>query len=352
MPSDKLVEMPFLRNIGFVMTYRCQIACPHCIIKAGPDRREEILLGEAFDWIEQIVGYRRGFIKMLSLTGGEPFYNIKKLKKISTFGESHGLIISAVTNAFWASSPEKAVKILRELPSIKLLAISTDVYHQESIPFAQVKNAVLAARKCGIPFNIHVCTENAESKEYLNILKELQEIAEKDTIITVTTFPVGRAMEKMSIFKYKKSKEPPISACSSGSTPIVFPDGRVIACIGPVIDLHSPHPLVLGNLRKKSLHQILDNAELNPILHAIRIWGPKKLISMLKDAGFNQYLPESYIKDSVCNACYNLMSNTKIVEFLALLANDSEFKRKIAYARVYYLKETEMTELYQLAAGN
>lgn len=349
---DELLEMPFLRNIGFIMTYKCQVACPHCIIEAGPHRKEEMLLSDAFNWIRQIANYRNGYIKVLSLTGGEPFYNIDNLKKISTFGENCGLLISVVTNAFWASTQEEAVRILRELPAIKMLAISTDVYHQESIPFERVKNAILAAKECDIPYNIHVCTEYEDDKEYKEILKRLQEITETDTINTAITFPAGRALKKVSGLKYRTSEEPPISACSAGSSPIVFPDGRVIACIGPVIDLPSSHPLILGNLRKNSLHEILDNAELNPILHAIRIWGPQKLISIIKEAGLNQYLPERYIKDSVCNACYNLMSNSKIVEFLTQLAKDFEFKRKVAYARVYYLKETKMAELYQLAASN
>jgi hypothetical protein len=39
------------------------------------------------------------------------------------------------------------------------------------------------------------------------------------------------------------------------------------------------------------------------------------------------------------------MSNGEIVEFLFQLAEDYEFKRKVAYARVYYLKETKMVEL-------
>ena len=345
MSPDELLEMPFLRNIGFIMTYKCQVACPHCIIEAGPHRKEEMLLSDAFNWIQQIANYREGYIKVLSLTGGEPFYNIDHLKKIATFGENSGLLVSVVTNAFWASTQEEAVRILRELPAIKMFAISTDVYHQASIPFERVKNAILAAKECDVPYNIAVCTENEDDLEYKEVMKKLQDVTEMEAINTAVTFPAGRALKKISMLKYQTSEEPPISACSAGSSPIVFPDGRVIACIGPVIDLQSPHPLILGDLRKNSLQEILDQAELNSILHAIRIWGPRKLISIIKESGLSQALPQKYIKNSVCNACYNLMSNGKIVEFLLQLAEDYEFKRKVAYARVYYLKETKMVEL-------
>lgn len=340
--------MPFLRNIGLILTYKCQVACPHCIIEAGPHRTEEMRLSDALNWIKQIAEYRNGYIKVLSLTGGEPFYNINNLKQIATFGENCGLLVSAVTNAFWATTKEEAVKVLRKLPAIKMLAISADAYHQESIPFERVKNAIMAAQECNLPYNIAVCTENEEDEEYKEILKKLREITEMETINTAVTFPAGRALKKLKDLKYRMSNEPPISACSAGSSPIIFPDGRVIACIGPVIDISSAHPLILGNLRVNYLKEILDGAELNPILHAIRIWGPKRLISIIKEAGLNQYLPEKYIKDSVCNACYNLMSNDKIIDFLTQLAEDFEFKRKVAYARVYYLKEIKMAELCQL----
>lgn len=342
--DEKLLEMPFLRNVGLIITYKCQVTCPHCIIEAGPHRKEEISLNNAFEWIRQIAEYRNGYIKVLSLTGGEPFYNIKKLKRIASFGEACGLIVSVVTNAFWASSQEKAVNILKDLSAIKMLAISTDVYHQKYIPFERVKNAIIAAKECGIPYHIAVCTENEDDEEYRKILEELQKITEIEAIKTAITFPAGRALKELGL-KYYITEEPPISACSAGSSPIIFPDGRIIACIGPVIKLTSPHPLLLGSLRKNTLHEILDNAELNSILHAIRIWGPRKLISLIKESGLSHYLPERYIKDSVCNACYNLMSNEKIVNFLTELANDHEFKRKVAYARVYYLKETKMVEL-------
>ena len=101
----------------------------------------------------------------------------------------------------------------------------------------------------------------------------------------------------------------------------------------------------MGNLRENSLHEILDNAELNAILHTIRIWGPRKLISLIEERGLIEYLPDRYIKDSVCNACYSLMSNVNIVNFLKQLAEDLEFIQKVAYARVYYLNETKMLEL-------
>jgi MoaA/NifB/PqqE/SkfB family radical SAM enzyme len=342
--NDEFSDMPFLSNIGLVMTYKCQVACPHCLIEAGPHRKEEISFNDASKWIREIADYRNGYIRFLSLTGGEPLFNRTLLKKIAAHGEACGLIVTAVTNAFWASTRERAIKVLRSFPEIKLFAFSTDVYHQESIPFEKIKNAVAAAKGCKIPYYIAVCTENEDDEGYKGILDKLHDITGADTIKPVITFPFGRAAERLGMSKYQTSKEPPRSACLASSYPMIFPDGRVVACIGPLVTLKSDYPLLLGNLRERPLHEILDDAETNPILHAIRIWGPGKLISTIKDSGLSLNLPKEYIKNSVCYACYTIMSDPEIVKFLGQLAKDIEFRRKVAYGRVYYLKETGMVK--------
>ncbi|HDQ05210.1 MAG TPA: hypothetical protein ENN36_00615 [Candidatus Bathyarchaeota archaeon] len=225
-----------------------------------------------------------------------------------------------------------------------MMAISSDAYHQKCIPFERVKNAVNAAKTLGIPFQIGVCTENLDDEDYKKIVHKLEEITEPDNIKTAITFPVGRAL-KIKNPKYVSSTEPPASACSAGSSPIIFPNGNIIGCIGPVINIKTDHPLLLGNLQLNSLKEILDNSETNPIYHAIRIWGPRKLVTLANDAGLAKFLPEKYVKDSVCHACYSLVSNRRIRTFLQSLARDPEFRRKVAYARLYYLRESRMFEL-------
>jgi organic radical activating enzyme len=338
-------EMPFLRNVGFVMTYRCQVACPHCIIRAGPHRKERMRLADALKWIEQVAAYRGGYIKGLSLTGGEPFFDMALLRRISARAAETGLIVSAVTNAFWASTAKEAVAALRSVPAISMLAISTDVYHQQAISFERVKNAILAARELEIPYNIAVCTEDTGDPEYKRILADLDTVTEPETVVTAITFPAGRALDEIAELKYRMTDTPPVSACAAGSSPIVFPSGKVLACIGPVIDLPTEHPLFLGNLRDSTLETILDAAECNSILHAIRVWGPKKLIGLASAAGLSRHLPGRYVEGGMCHACYSLMASPQITEFLRVLSQDVEFVEKVAYARAYYLKETQMVSL-------
>lgn len=346
--NDDVSEIPFLRNIGLMLTYKCSVACPHCIVDAGPHRKEEMHLKNALNWINQAHAYRDGYIKGLALTGGEAFFNIEHLQSISAQGEKLGFVVSVVTNAFWASSKNIAVNILSTLPAIQLISISTDEYHQKAIPFDNIRNAVWAAKELGLLYNIAVCTDNKENLKYREIMKYLLEITEPDKIRTTITLPVGRGRKKSETFKYKMSSEPTLSACTMVSSPIIFPDGKVIACIGPVIKLPPPHHLFLGNLHDNSLSEILDNAEINPILHAIRIWGPQKIVSLLKEQGLDKLLPKEYITDCICDICYKLFSNDRMNDVLNMLSDDERFKQKVAYARVYYLKETRMVEMCQL----
>jgi hypothetical protein len=72
--------------------------------------------------------------------------------------------------------------------------------------------------------------------------------------------------------------------------------------------------------------------------------GTKKTYFVNSEAGLARHLPEEYVKDSICHACYALLSNDKIRTFLQALAHDPEFRRKAAYARLYYLGESRMFE--------
>ena len=341
-------EVPFLSNIGFMLTYKCTIACSHCIVKAGPKRKEEARLDDAMDWIEQAGRYRGGLIKALALTGGEPFYNLENLARIADYARQRGFIVSVVTNTFWATTREAALDTLRNLPAIQMLSFSTDVYHQKAIPLDYVKNAIWAARKLGRFYNISVCTDNEQNPQYRRIVADLEAMGEVDNINVTTTFPAGRAEKYASRFEYEVTSEPAISACSVASSPVIFPDGKVVACIGPLLTLPPTHPMFLGDLHQMSLAEIFDRAESNPILHTIRVWGPHKLVSLLRQNHRDASLPGEYIRDSACDVCYKLLSDTQIVGALDDIMQDDEFLQTLAYARVYYLKETKLAEQLQL----
>ncbi len=332
----------FLSNIGLMLTYRCTIACPHCIVNAGPNRTEEITVHQAGDWIHQIAGYRDGRIKGLALTGGEPFCNPESLSTISSLAESLGLTVSAVTNAFWASSKQQALETLERLPAVKLLSFSTDIYHQRSIPLERIGNAVWAAERLDRIFNLAVCTENEDDAAFIQLLNTLQSMIDPDKIRVSITFPAGRAVRRNVEMQHHLSDKPVVSACTMAGSPVIFPNGRVIGCIGPLITLKSSHPMALGDLNQQDLGSILDRAEMNPILHSMRIWGPHLLVSLLESSGYAHLLPKKYISNCICDACFKMLSNPAVVEILQDLLRDDQNRKVIAYGRLHYLQEIHM----------
>lgn len=342
---DRLEEVPFLSDIGLATTFHCQASCPHCIVEAGPKRKEYIPLNNARFWLDQIAHYNYGQIKAIALTGGEPFSNIDHLTEISKKAGSLGLLVTAVTNAYWATSEEIALRVLERLPDIALLTFSTDIYHQRAISVKHVKNAFIAAQALKRRCNIAVCTGTFIDDATQKILDYLDEFAPPNTINMARIFPVGRARGFCNDIQYPTSLKPPKTACNMAHAPVILPDGRIIACFGPIIEIKSSHPLLLGNLYEEDLSDILNRAEMNSILHAIRVWGPYELVDIIKDKGLDDYLPIRYVKDSICCTCYDLLNNQNLKAFFDDLKQDKEFQTKVSYGRAYYLKEQRMMEL-------
>jgi MoaA/NifB/PqqE/SkfB family radical SAM enzyme len=339
-------DLPFLSNIGLMLTYRCVVACPHCIVEAGPHRTEEMPVADAISWLDQARGYRDGHIKGVALTGGEPFYNLQNLTQISSHAAELGFVVSVVTNGFWASSREKALETLSRVPAIRMLSISTDVHHQRAIPFRSVENAIWAAKELARLYNVAVCADDPSDPEYLRIMDDLRSIGEDDGVRVSPVFPAGRARETARPDSYQITSEPAAGACSTASTPVIFPDGKVSACIGPLLTLHQPHPMSLGNVYAERLPAILDRAESNPMLHTIRVWGPQRLVALLKEHHLDALLPSGFMTDCVCDVCYKLLSDSRTLAGLDEVLRDDETLRMLAYARLYHLGETAMARLY------
>jgi hypothetical protein len=213
------------------------------------------------------------------------------------------------------------------------------------VPFDNVKNAMWAAQECSIPFYVSVVTDNKANPDYQRVHTELLKLADPEKIRTGITFPVGRAADIKNDLKYSLSSKPSPEVCQASSSPCIFPDGRVYGCIGPLIDLQEQQPLYLGNLREHSVTEIFDRSETNAILHALRLWGPARIFSLLREAGMGDHLPTLFVSGSNCQACYTILSDPSVREWLNQLEQDTEFRRMVGYGRLYHLGETGMLEL-------
>jgi MoaA/NifB/PqqE/SkfB family radical SAM enzyme len=95
--NEGMTEIPYLENIGIFLTYKCQVACPHCVVQAGPNRTEVMEEERLRDWISQAAEYG-GRMRSINFTGGEPFYDLRLFRAMCRFTVSKGLFPTSVTN--------------------------------------------------------------------------------------------------------------------------------------------------------------------------------------------------------------------------------------------------------------
>ncbi len=331
----------FGKAIGIQVTLNCPLNCAHCIVSSSPQRKEEIPTEKVVKWISEIG--ETDSIKLIFITGGEPFVNINKLEKISKSANEYGLFLHIVTNAFWAKSYNQAKKILNKLQGITNLAISTDTYHVKYIPFEFIKNASLAALDNGIEVGISICiTKNDTFQNTLE--KEFgKELLDKLLIVTQKVHATGRARDLSMMEKKVFVDKYPLKSCSNLATPFILYDGTVMACCGDVIlnpDMYTP--LKLGKMSQTSLKEILDKADQSFLIHALRMWGPAELYKRIKNKNLISCLKKSYPMDNMCELCCNLLTQPDIVNHLIEEINSPEVQREIALARALQYGELSM----------
>lgn len=343
---DRINELPFLRCVGMIITYQCQISCRHCILECGPNRKEEMSLKDAHNWIDQLAEYDDHWVKILAISGGEPFIDLPRLKDIVQYADRKGFAVVVITNAIWATSVADAADLLDEIPEIKHMAISTDEYHQEKIPIERVHNAIRASNERGLAVEVHLCTDSLDNPIFIESNAKLKEWLPENDIRISLALPYGNAREIIGINKeLEMDHEPPPYACTSAATPLIYPDGKIVGCVGPIFSIPCQNPLLLGDLRKETVNDLLERAELNPILHILRLWGPRKLVSLLKESEIKNSLPYRYDQLGICPTCIRLMSDQSLVNEMWRTFTTKEYLNYIAYGRVYYLHEARMLEL-------
>ena len=97
--NERFVEMPFLKNIGLLMTLRCQVTCPHCIVQAGPhERRDAPRRRPRLDPADRRLPRWRH--PSCGTDRRRALLNLESLRTLSDFGAASGCLISGVTNAF------------------------------------------------------------------------------------------------------------------------------------------------------------------------------------------------------------------------------------------------------------
>jgi len=338
--SGEFVEPSFLSQVGLFLTFRCTIRCRHCMVCAGPHRTEEVDIHEATGWLHQIASYGNGHTSSIAFTGGEPFCCWDKLLTLANTARRLNLTYTVMTNGFWAESKQKTRDMLVQLKPSDV-SISTDTYHAEYIPIGNVTRVFEACQDLGIRCDISLAYDPKMLEQTRLLVQRILTFAPREAIRTSRVFPSGRGESQADFCDEATIHRPPSEIpCLFATVPYILPNGDVMACTGPIINLpHSNNPLCLGSLRERSIIDIFNDSQVHPILHGLRIWGPRFWHRLVEAHGPKSSLPDGYYTNCPCEGCIALLGNSTISEFLGNAAFSKELISYVAKARKTLLRE-------------
>jgi len=140
---------------GLMLTYWCNARCAFCYVTRAPSTplRPKCPSPMHLGWWRELaeLAAAHGQPLRVHLAGGEPFRDWVRLVALIRAARDAGLppIDKIETNASWATDDGVTRTRLELLSALGLqqLVISSDVFHQEFVPFERVRRCVQFARR-------------------------------------------------------------------------------------------------------------------------------------------------------------------------------------------------------------
>jgi MoaA/NifB/PqqE/SkfB family radical SAM enzyme len=290
-----------LKGVHFLLTYRCDLECDHCFVWGSPNAKGTFTLKQVRNILTE--AKRLKTVDYVSIEGGEPFLYYPIMVETAKEAEKLGFRVEILSNCYWATCPEDAVKWLLPIAKVKNieLSLSSDPYHGENWTTEEVRNAVKAANILNIKTDIlavkYPQAEVSCPSQIEGAKVGLWELMYK-----------GRAASKLTEKASKKSwrefTKCPYENFTKQERIHIDPLGFVHVCQG----------ISIGNAWQKPFSEIME--EYNPYEHAILEplvrGGPVALIEKFG-------LPHDEVYADACHFCYvmRLLLRKKYPEILA-----------------------------------
>lgn len=320
-------------------TDRCPVECDLCGLFCSPRGTHTMTFALMKNVIDTVV--EKVEVTHVTFTGGEPFLLKEDLEKGIKQARSHGMTTRIVTNAYWATTVKKSVKILKKMKAAGLteINISVDDMHQQHIPLQQVKNAhdacieldlrVLLAHKAlsdstiTIPyladFFDHELFELEEERKKVMTLRVNKQSARIPSAYVYSTsgcVPVGQNSDKVSNeqLSYRRSPIRQFSRCDNILKDIIIgPQGELEVCCG-VVNNSIPE-LSFGNIEKDGLFETIQTANNDLIVNWLALEGPYGIRRYIEEKRPNHMFRDPY--SGICHLCYDIFTNKECRGVLA-----------------------------------
>lgn len=345
-----------LESLVLSVTYKCPIRCKYCGVNAGPHRTEMMSLAFITRTIDEVCAL--GLRNLVVFTGGEPFLLGEDLHRAVAYAASCGLKTRIVTNAFWATSAERAQTILARFKSDGLTEInfSCDDFHQAFIPLERIKWANEAAIATGLPALLAVkgIKDSVINIPYLERFLGVSlthyrrgcDNPKNNVASFGVTVPVGSDSDELKESDLCYSGEDSWKApCTSALERIVItPLGELAICCG--IGSDDFPESIIGSLHEKPLLELLKDANDDLIVNWLALEGPYGIMRFIQQADPSIPFLERYV--NVCHLCHDIFTRR---ETRAVLSQAAQSKIPSLSLNRAWLEENR-SELFRMENCN
>lgn len=269
-------------------------------------------LAEAIEYIDQ--AREIPTLRLLSLTGGEPFLLLELLCKIASYAKDSGLETEVVTNCYWAEKIRETQEILTKVAhsGVSIINMSIDDFHQEFIPLRSIANCHKVARELGLKMTFQ-CTFSSNSK--LRLASIINLLGDKN-IVVLGKSPVDSSLRSVCTIGFESPFIPagrgarmpieqrviitnlPSGGCQHVLRDIAIdPSGFVLPCCSAACVVGSAR---LGNARETPLKELIEKANTSEVFQTLASQGPQALLSEESHPGSSQYTGR-------CHMCYEAL---------------------------------------------
>jgi MoaA/NifB/PqqE/SkfB family radical SAM enzyme len=299
-----------IRGMDFLLTFKCPSQCKHCSYRAGPKQEGCMNSADMEMWLAELVDTQP--IRSCTFHGGEPFLYFEILKEGLEKARERGIHERwVITNGYWAETRIIAEEKLRELKEYGLTCItfSVDAFHQEYIPFDNVKTGLVAATQLGFD-TIAVDSYYIVSKDYndtynkitTKVIDNLNKLPGVDFFQYPISFE-GRAADYLTE-DVQLRQGIPGGRCrfprwlggdyQNPQTVEIDYEGNVTLCPG----------ICIGNAKKRFLTDVIENYDYrnHPIMRIVAEEGPLGLFKLAEAKGYKG--ARNFVNE--CHLCYEV----------------------------------------------
>lgn len=258
-------------------------------------------------------------LSVVVFTGGEPFLLGPRLPALVAEAKSRGFLTRCVTNGFWARTERLATDRVNALKQAGLdeINFSTGDFLAKFVPIERVIKAACAAADAGLTSLITVETFSGSTITPDDLLSDPR-ISER--------WNAGRLIVRRNVWiansgvaplehasEHRRFQSGNKSGCETVLNALaVTPELKLFACCG----LHATRipELVLGDVSRHSLPDVLDAAEDDLLKMWLQVEGPERILDFLREKEPSLGFPAMAVHP--CESCLFLFRSPLVRDLL------------------------------------